>query len=106
LRLALLGDGAVAPATLKPWPARNGDEHPRLVNMSGITETTVHVTYRVLTAADAERSGSPIGVPIPDLRLYVLDEEMQPLPPGIVGELFVGGAGVARGYLDRDELTR
>jgi hypothetical protein len=73
--------------------------------MYGITETTVHVTYRPLTAADAESGGSMIGVPIPDLRLYVLDQHQQPVPIGVAGELCVGGAGVARGYLKRPELT-
>ncbi|MEV1119913.1 non-ribosomal peptide synthase/polyketide synthase [Actinosynnema sp. NPDC049800] len=68
-----------------------------LVNMYGITETTVHVTW---THADGS-----IGVPIPDLRVYVLDDELQPVAPGVVGEMFVAGPGVARGYLDRPGLT-
>ncbi|KRB71152.1 hypothetical protein ASE07_27260, partial [Noviherbaspirillum sp. Root189] len=77
-----------------------------LVNMYGITETTVHVTYRPLTAADAEKAGpSPIGQRIPDLRIYLLDGYGQPVPQGAAGELYVGGAGVARGYLNRDGLT-
>jgi acyl carrier protein len=74
--------------------------------MYGITETTVHVTYRPLSAGDASRPGpSPIGGRIPDLRLYILDTERQPVPIGVTGELYVGGAGVARGYLNRPELT-
>jgi aryl carrier-like protein len=73
--------------------------------MYGITETTVHVTYRAVTRADLDRAGSPIGVPIPDLALYVLDSRLEPVPPGVPGEIFVGGAGVARGYLNRPELT-
>lgn len=80
--------------------------HPQLVNMYGITETTVHVTYRPLTLADLESTpGSVIGGPIPDLQVYVLDQERQPVPIGVPGELYVAGAGVARGYLNRPELT-
>ncbi|MBS0341792.1 MAG: AMP-binding protein, partial [Proteobacteria bacterium] len=72
----------------------------------GITETTVHVTYRPLTARDADKIGtSPIGERIPDLAIHVLDAHRQPVPIGVVGELFVGGAGVARGYLNRPELN-
>ncbi len=73
--------------------------------MYGITETTVHVTYRPLSPADCERDASPIGQPIPDLQLFLLDGHLNPVPPGVPGELFVGGAGVARGYLNRPELT-
>ena len=65
----------------------------------------MHVTYRGLEAADVGRGGSPIGRPLADLRAYVLDGNRQPVPVGVVGELYVGGAGVARGYLNREELT-
>jgi len=76
------------------------------VNMYGITETTVHVTYRPITAADLLAGrGSLIGVPIPDLQLYILDQNRNPVPVGVPGELYVGGAGVGRGYLNRPELT-
>ncbi|MYU61862.1 amino acid adenylation domain-containing protein, partial [Streptomyces sp. SID69] len=75
-------------------------------NMYGITETTVHVTYRPLTARDAAQGrGSVIGVPIPDLRLHLLDRHGNPVPRGAAGELYVAGAGLARGYLNRPELT-
>src|SRR6185369_7243041 len=77
-----------------------------LVNMYGITETTVHVTYRVIRAADTvDGSASPIGIPIPDLAVHLLDGDGELVPPGVVGEMYVGGAGVARGYLNRPELT-
>ncbi|HSU16596.1 non-ribosomal peptide synthetase [Longimicrobium sp.] len=105
LRHVVLGGEALDPRALRPWMDRHGDERPRLVNMYGITETTVHVTHRVVTRADLERAWSPIGVPIPDLSLYLLDRNLEPVPPGAPGELFVGGAGVARGYLNRPELT-
>ena len=73
--------------------------------MYGITETTVHVTYRPITASDCDRDSSPIGQPIPDLQVFVLDSRLDPVPPGAPGELYVGGAGVSRGYLNRPELT-
>ncbi|MDQ3744993.1 MAG: amino acid adenylation domain-containing protein, partial [Acidobacteriota bacterium] len=106
LRYVIFGGEALEPAGLRTWFERHGDERPRLVNMYGITETTVHVTYRPLTRADVEGgSRSPIGVAIPDLRLYVLDSHAQFVPLGVPGELYVGGAGLARGYLGRPELT-
>jgi amino acid adenylation domain-containing protein len=105
LRFVVFGGEALAPSGLRPWFEHFGDDGPTLVNMYGITETTVHVTYRPLAAADCERETSPIGVPIPDLSLHLLDPKGVPVPPGVAGELFVGGAGVARGYLNRSELT-
>ena len=106
LRRVVFGGEALDPASLRGWVARHGDRRPRLVNMYGITETTVHVTYREVTEADvAAGSASPIGVPIPDLRTYLLDARGRPVPAGVPGELHVGGAGVARGYLGRPALT-
>ncbi|HEX8273712.1 MAG TPA: amino acid adenylation domain-containing protein [Longimicrobiaceae bacterium] len=106
LREVVFGGEALEPASLREWVERHGIDRPRLVNMYGITETTVHVTYRPLSRVDVfEGSGSPIGVRIPDLRLYVLDPARNPLPVGVPGELYVGGGGVARGYLNRPELT-
>ncbi|MEX5511782.1 amino acid adenylation domain-containing protein [Pseudomonas paralactis] len=106
LRQVVFGGEALEPAMLKPWYARAVNAGTQLVNMYGITETTVHVTYRALEAADAHLIGvSPIGVRIPDLQVYVLDEHREPLPCGVVGELYVGGAGVARGYLNREALN-
>src|SRR5262249_17816154 len=92
--------------SLKPWIERYGDAKPRLVNMYGITETTVHVTYRPISLADVEAGrGSVIGEPIPDLYIRLLDERGEPVPIGVPGEIWVGGAGVAKGYLNRPELT-
>ncbi|WP_143281847.1 non-ribosomal peptide synthetase, partial [Burkholderia pseudomallei] len=106
LRYVIFGGEALEPRTLASWYARHG-ERTQLVNMYGITETTVHVTHCALRAEDAMRLGaSPIGVRIPDLQLYVLDDRREPVPMGVTGELYVGGAGVARGYLNRPELTR
>ncbi|WP_230166756.1 non-ribosomal peptide synthetase, partial [Pseudomonas mediterranea] len=106
LRQVIFGGEALETGILKPWYARAINAGTQLVNMYGITETTVHVTYRALCAADAQLVGvSPIGGRIPDLQLYVLDAQREPVPVGVVGEMYVGGAGVSRGYLNRDELT-
>ncbi len=104
LRYVIFGGEALELHSLKPWFERHGDKQPRLVNMYGITETTVHVTYRPISVDDTN-GGSVIGCAIPDLQVYVLDRQMQPIPIGVLGEIYVGGAGVARGYLNRTELT-
>ena len=101
----IFGGEALELRSLQRWFERYGEEQPRLVNMYGITETTVHVTYREVGKRDAERGGSVIGVGLSDLRLYVLDERQQLAATGVVGELYVGGGGVGRGYLKRPELT-
>jgi amino acid adenylation domain-containing protein len=106
LRLVIFGGEALEVSTLKPWYEQNHNQHARLINMYGITETTVHVSYRPLEPFDTEgRGGSPIGCRIPDLRIYILDAHGEPVPIGVAGELHVAGAGVARGYLNRPELT-
>ena len=106
LRIVVFGGEALNFKTLQPWFAKHGDHKPRLINMYGITETTVHVTYREVTSADAaDGAQSLIGVPIPDLQLYLLGEDERPVAAGEVGEIHVGGAGVARGYLNRPELN-
>src|SRR5262249_3542619 len=104
LRTVVFGGEALNMRDLEPWFARHGDERPQLVNMYGITETTVHVTYRPLRRSDVA-SGSVVGIPIPDLQVYILNAQMEPVPVGVVGEMFVGGAGLARGYLKRPRLT-
>ncbi len=107
LRLVIFGGEALELQSLRPWFDRHGDLRPRLVNMYGITETTVHVTQREITLEDLDtsRGSSPIGRAIPDLRVYLLDRNGRAVPPGVVGEIFVGGPGVARGYLGRPALT-
>jgi amino acid adenylation domain-containing protein len=106
LRLVIFGGEALEPASLAPWFERHGDETPRMVNMYGITETTVHVTWRAVTRADlAAPARSPIGRALPDLRLAVLDRWRRPSPIGVPGEMAVGGEGLARGYLGRPDLT-
>ncbi|MGA5817916.1 amino acid adenylation domain-containing protein [Kitasatospora sp. NPDC094028] len=107
LRYVVFGGEALELGRLEHWYARHGDTAPVLVNMYGITETTVHVTHIALDRESAAASGgnSVIGRAIPDLRLYVLDEGLNPVPPGVAGELYVAGAGLARGYLNRAALS-
>lgn len=106
LRYVIFGGEALDLQALHSWFAHHGESRPCLVNMYGITETTVHVTYRALTAADADATtGSVIGAPLDDLQLYLLDTWQQPVPVGVVGEIYVGGAGLARGYLGQPALT-
>ncbi|MGQ0752218.1 MAG: amino acid adenylation domain-containing protein [Betaproteobacteria bacterium] len=106
LRYVIFGGEALELQTLRPWFERYGDARPLLVNMYGITETTVHVTCRPIRLCDLDAGhGSVIGEPIPDLQLYLLDSSGEPTPIGVPGEIHVGGAGVARGYLNRAQLT-
>ncbi|KZN44512.1 non-ribosomal peptide synthetase [Pseudoalteromonas luteoviolacea] len=105
LRWVIFGGEALTPAKLAPWFERHGEQTPTLVNMYGITETTVHVTLNKLNAKDIASATSNIGQPIADLSAYILDQHQHPVPIGIPGELYVGGAGVTRGYLNRQTLT-
>nr|AWX24482.1 non-ribosomal peptide synthetase [Streptomyces conglobatus] len=107
LRYVVFGGEALEPAQLRPWVERYGDQAPVLVNMYGITETTVHVTFARVTRAlvGEDRPRSLIGTPLPDLRGYVLDHCLRPVPPGWTGELYVSGPGLAHGYLNRPALT-
>lgn len=106
LRYVVFGGEALELQSLRAWFDRHGDQKPLLVNMYGITETTVHVTYRPILMKDIEAGlGSVIGVPIPDLELTLVDENLKPVPVGTPGEICVGGKGVARGYLNRPELN-
>jgi len=105
LRFIIFGGEALELKSLLPWFDGHGDRQPRLINMYGITETTVHVTYRRLSANDLQETGSVIGNPLGDLRVYLLDARQQLVPVGVAGEMYVGGAGLSRGYLNRPELT-
>ncbi|HBO1383951.1 TPA: pyoverdine non-ribosomal peptide synthetase PvdD, partial [Pseudomonas aeruginosa] len=106
LRYVIFGGEALDLQSLRPWFQRFGDRQPQLVNMYGITETTVHVTYRPVSEADLEGGlVSPIGGTIPDLSWYILDRDLNPVPRGAVGELYIGRAGLARGYLRRAGLS-
>ncbi|MGU4157125.1 pyoverdine non-ribosomal peptide synthetase PvdD, partial [Pseudomonas aeruginosa] len=106
LRYVIFGGEALDLQSLRPWFQRFGDRQPQLVNMYGITETTVHVTYRPVSETDLEGGlVSPIGGTIPDLSWYILDRDLNPVPRGAVGELYIGRAGLARGYLKRPGLS-
>ncbi|WP_405655597.1 non-ribosomal peptide synthase/polyketide synthase [Streptomyces sp. RK9] len=106
LRQVIFGGEALDVDRLADWCTRHPDTAPRLVNMYGITETTVHVTYAPLDAATVSAgAASPIGTGIPDLRIHVLDDDLALVPPGGVGEMYVAGEGLARGYLGRLALT-
>ncbi|MGW1893056.1 amino acid adenylation domain-containing protein, partial [Streptomyces sp. NPDC002004] len=106
LRRIVFGGEALDLGRLAPWYRRHDDTAPVLVNMYGITETTVHVSHLALDAREAAgQTGSLIGGPIPDLRVYVLGDRLELLPPGVPGEMYVAGAGQARGYLNRPALS-
>lgn len=106
LRLVIFAGEVLDYHSLQPWCDLYGDDMPKLINKYGITETCVHVTYRRVTAGEINRGDkSCIGVPIPDLQLYILDENLQQTPVGIPGEICVGGPGLARCYLNRPALT-
>ncbi|WP_343674178.1 amino acid adenylation domain-containing protein [Chitinophaga sp.] len=103
VRYLIFGGEAMMPGILEAWH----QEVPqcRNINMYGITETTVHVTYKEINTLEIKENKSNIGIPIPTVSCYVLDEDGRQVPVGLTGELCVGGAGVARGYLHRPELT-
>ncbi|MDT3311984.1 non-ribosomal peptide synthase/polyketide synthase [Pseudomonas sp. rhizo66] len=106
LRYVVFGGEALEVQSLRPWFERFGDRAPTLINMYGITETTVHVTYRPLSMADLQQNhSSPIGEPIVDLSWYLLDGSLNLVPQGCIGELYIAGAGLARGYLNQAGMT-
>lgn len=103
LRMLIFGGEALDLSLLKEWHQRY--PYCKLINMYGITETTVHVTYKEIVAEEMDTKASLIGSPIPTLSCYVADANHNLLPVGIPGELYVGGEGVARTYLNRKKLT-
>ncbi|MGN6085880.1 amino acid adenylation domain-containing protein, partial [Trinickia sp.] len=106
LRYIVFGGEALELRTLLPWIQRTDPARTRLINMYGITEITVHASFCAIERRDIEGgAGSRIGAPLDDLQIYLLDESLEPVPAGVPGELYVGGAGVARGYLGRPALT-
>jgi len=107
LRMVIFGGDRLDPSDLRRWAALYPPERVALVNMYGITETTVHVTYDRLNAADIAGPGgiSPIGRPLPETSVHVCDAALWPQPLGVTGEVYVGGSGVCAGYLNRPDLT-
>jgi amino acid adenylation domain-containing protein/non-ribosomal peptide synthase protein (TIGR01720 family) len=105
LRYVVFGGEALDTSRLAGWFERHAPESPRLVNMYGITETCVHVSHRPLTMADTGQPDSVIGGPIPGLRIHLLDSHLRPVPTGVVGEMYIAGGQLARGYVGRPDLT-
>ncbi|WP_312033638.1 MULTISPECIES: amino acid adenylation domain-containing protein [unclassified Rhodococcus (in: high G+C Gram-positive bacteria)] len=105
LRLVVFGGESLDARALLPWMDRYPESGCRLVDMYGTTETTVHVTAHTVTRGDAVAGTRVVGRPLPGWYVFVLDERGRPVPRGVDGEIYVGGAGVALGYLRRPELT-
>ena len=106
LRWVIFGGEALHFSDLSRWVGKYGDDSPVLVNMYGITETTVHASHRRVHATDLTDGRSLIGRPLPDLDFTLVDDTLAPVAPGETGEILVTGPGVALGYLHRPELTR
>nr|WP_304441401.1 non-ribosomal peptide synthetase [Mycobacterium sp. 852014-52450_SCH5900713] len=104
LQTLVFGGEALEPQRLGNW-LDNHPGRPRLINMYGTTETTVHASFREIVAWDAGSAGSPIGIPLAHLAFLVLDDWLRPVPVGVVGELYVAGRGLACGYVGRSGLT-
>ena len=104
LETVVFGGEALEPQRLRTW-LEHHPGLPRLINMYGITETTVHASFREILESDVESNVSPVGVPLAHLAFFVLDQRLWPVPTGVVGELYVAGAGVAYGYVRRGSLT-
>ena len=104
LQTVVFGGEALEPQRLRRW-LHNHPGPPRLINMYGTTETTVHASLREIVDSDADSTVSPIGVPLAHLGFFVLDGWLRPVPAGVVGELYVAGAGVGCGYVRRASLT-
>ncbi len=104
LKTVVFGGEALEPHRLRGWMDRHPGA-PRLINMYGITETTVHASFREIVSSDTAHTISPIGLPLANLGFYVLDRFLRAVPPGVVGELYVAGSGLGYGYWRRGGLT-
>ncbi|HEX6870741.1 MAG TPA: AMP-binding protein, partial [Micromonosporaceae bacterium] len=105
IRLVIFGGEPLDTSLLRSWLDRHPESSCRLVNMFGITETTVHVTAQTVTRIEALTASRSVGRPLPGWHVYVMDERGDLLPPGVPGEIYVGGYGVSGRYLNRPELT-
>ncbi|WP_156744012.1 non-ribosomal peptide synthetase, partial [Mycobacterium sp. 1164985.4] len=104
LEAVLFAGEALEPSRLSGWLDRHPGL-PRLLNLYGTTETTVHASFREIVAADAQGTVSPVGVPLAHLGFFVLDGWLREVPVGVVGELYVAGSGVGYGYVGRASLS-
>ncbi|XLS30270.1 amino acid adenylation domain-containing protein [Flavobacteriaceae bacterium M23B6Z8] len=104
VRYVVFGGEALSPSRLKEWAEAN--PKCKLINMYGITETTVHTTFKEIGTQEIETNTSNLGRPLPTVSVYLLDEDLKPVPKGVIGEIYVGGEGVGRGYLNNEELTQ
>ena len=104
LKAVVFGGEALEPHRLRTWLQKRPGS-PRMINMYGITETTVHASFREIFEADVDCAVSPIGRPLANLAFVVLDGWLQPVPAGVVGELYVAGSGLAYGYVGRAALS-
>lgn len=105
VRLVVFGGEPLDARILLRWFDRHPESTCQVVNMFGITETTVHVTARPLTRALALAATRSVGRALPGWHVYVMDAAGRLVPPGVAGEIYVGGAGVALGYLNQTDLT-
>ena len=104
IRLVCVGGEKAQPHMLEAW-RKVVRTKVRWVNTYGPTETSVIATSYELSPSEGVPSPLPIGRPINNTRIYILDSKLQPVPIGVEGELCIGGAGLARGYLNRPDLT-
>ncbi|WP_201406939.1 non-ribosomal peptide synthetase [Mycobacterium paraintracellulare] len=104
LQTVVFGGEALEPRRLSTW-LHHHPGLPRMINMYGITETTVHASFREILRGDVDNNVSPIGVPLGNLAFFVLDGWLRPVPVGVVGELYVAGGGLATGYVGRPGLS-
>lgn len=107
LRYIIFGGDKLDPSKLQKWIRSYPAREVRLINMYGITETTIHVTYHRLTGEEIIGcdGSSNIGIPLPETRVYILDQDQQLVPAGVYGEIYVSGTGLSKGYLNRPDLT-
>jgi tyrocidine synthetase III len=103
IRYVIFAGEALSPLKLKDW--HQNQPNAKLINMYGITEVTVHMTYKEIGTYEIENGISNIGRPLHTGSIYLLDENLQPVPKGVIGEIYVGGEGVGRGYLHNESLT-
>jgi amino acid adenylation domain-containing protein/thioester reductase-like protein len=90
---------------LKPWVEKYGVQHPLIVNLYGITETTVYTNYKFIDHHDIARGRDNIGKPLNEFSMCVMSDDLTWSPIGIVGEIHIGGRGLSKGYLNRPDLT-